>query len=296
MTAAAAAPGLAPAKSEAFAIRYVLSSAMYGDLPLDDVLPEVAKTGAESIDIWRLRHANHREQISEMGDEVFRKKLLNHKTKMSVSTCYPLGPFGQDDEMRWVEKNGGYMTVCGSRSQGEKDPKGEEAKRQVKLFFEKLKPHYELAESLGITMAIENHKNSMLSSPDSIRYFVDLNPSPNVGIAFAPHHLSDAVDEIPALIRECGKEHLPFIYFQEYHPSSKEKMAKEEEMKQLPGFGTLDYIPILQALHDIGFDGLAEIFMHPVPRGIPILDTAEEITEAINQSRAYLDECLQKVS
>ena len=90
MTAAAAAPGLAPAKSEAFAIRYVLSSAMYGDLPLDDVLPEVAKTGAESIDIWRLRHANHREQISEMGDEVFRKKLLNHKTKMSISTCYRL--------------------------------------------------------------------------------------------------------------------------------------------------------------------------------------------------------------
>ena len=187
------------------------------------------------------------------------------------------------------------MTVCASGKMGEKDPVGAEAKRQVQEFFEKLKPHYERAEELGITMAIENHKTAMLSSPDSIRFFVELNPSSNVGIAFAPHHLYDVVDEIPKLIRDCGKENLPFIYFQEYHPSSKEKMAKEEELKQLPGFGTLDYVPILQALHDIEFSGLAEIFMHPVPRGVPMLGTAGEITDAINKSRAYLDECLTHV-
>jgi sugar phosphate isomerase/epimerase len=295
MTAAGAVPALAQAQSEAFAIRYVLSSAMYGYLPLDEVLPEVAKTGAGSVDIWRLRHANHREQITEMGDEAFQEELLNHKTTMSVSTCYPLGPFEQDDEMRWVEKNGGYMTVCGSRSHGEKDPKGEEAKRQVKLFFEKLKPHYELAESLGITMAIENHKNSMLSSPDSIRYFVDLNPSKNVGIAFAPHHLHDAIDEIPGLIKHCGKENLPFIYFQEYHMSSKAEMVKVEELKQMPGFGSLDYVPILAALRDVDFNGLAEIFMHPTPRGEPMLPTATEITQVINHSREYLTDCLAKL-
>ncbi|MGB0152971.1 MAG: sugar phosphate isomerase/epimerase family protein [Verrucomicrobiales bacterium] len=295
VTAAAAVPALAQTQSEAFAIRYVLSSAMYGDLPLDEVLAEVTKTGADSVDIWRLRHANHREQITEMGDEAFQEKLLSHKTTMSVSTCYPLGPFGQDDEMRWVKKNGGYMTVCGSRSYGEKDPKGEEAKRQVKLFFEKLKPHYELAESLGITMAIENHKNSMLSSPDSIRYFVDLNPSKNVGIAFAPHHLHDAIDEIPGLIKHCGKENLPFIYFQEYHMSSKEEMVKVEELKQMPGFGSLDYAPILAALRDVDFNGLAEIFMHPTPRGEPMLPTATEITQVINHSREYLTDCLAKL-
>lgn len=294
MGAAALSPALAAAKPKH--PRYVLSSAIYGDLPLDTVLGEVAKAGCEAVDIWRKVHATHREQITEMGDDAFQALLSKHKTRIATSTCYPLGPFKQDEEMAWVKKNGGYMTVCGSGKMGDKDPVGAEAKSQVKAFFEKLKPHYERAEELGVTMAIENHKNAMLSSPDSIRYFVELNPSPNVGIAFAPHHLYDAVDEIPELIRECGKEHLPFIYFQEYHPSSKEKMAKEEELKQLPGFGTLDYIPILQALHDIEFHGLAEIFMHPVPRGIPMLDTAEEITEAINHSRNYLDECLQKVS
>jgi sugar phosphate isomerase/epimerase len=277
-------------------MRYVLSSAMYGSLPVEQVLASVKKTGAESVDIWRKVHATHREQISEMGDEKFQKLLKRHDSKMSISTCYPLGPFRQDAELRWVKKNGGRMTVCGSGSMGEKDPKGAEAKRQVKAFFEKLKPHYELAGELGVTMVIENHKNSMLSSPDSIRYFGELNPSKNVGVAFAPHHLYDAIEEIPNLIRELGQENIPFIYFQEHHPSSKTKMQKEDELKQLPGYGALDYVPIIAALKEIHFDGLAEIFMHPVPRGIPVLPTAEEINAVINKSRAYLTECLNKVS
>lgn len=282
------------AEAADFQIRYVLSSALYGDLPLDEVLGEVKKSGAESVDIWRKVHATHREQITEMGDEAFQALLKKHGVPMSISTCYPLGPFKQDDELRWVKQNGGHMTVCGSGKMGDADVSGAEAKAQVTAFFEKLKPHYELAEELGVTMAIENHKNSMLSSPDSIRYFVDLNPSKAVGIAFAPHHLHDAVEQIPALIRHCGKEHLPFIYFQEYHLSSKQQMPKEEELKQLPGFGSLDYVPIVDALKEIGFAGLAEIFMHPTPRGIPMLPTAAAITEKVNESREYIGKCLAK--
>lgn len=278
-----------------FKLRLVLSSAMYGNLPLDDVLSQTAATGSESVDIWRKVHATHREQIAEMGDGAFQGLLEKAKTKMSVSTCYPLGPFRQADELKWLKKNGGIMTVCGSGRMGPVDPVGAEAKKQVKAFFEKLKPHYELAAGLGVTMAIENHKNSMLSSPDSMRYFAELNPSKHVGIAFAPHHLHDAIGEIPKLIRDLGKEQLPFFYFQEHHPSSKKKMSKEDELKQLPGFGKLDYVPILQALKEIKFNGLSEIFMHPVPRGIPVLPAAKEISEVINQSRAYLEDCLSKI-
>lgn len=293
---AALAPGLIRTAEAAadFKFRYVLSSAMYGDMPVDTVLGEVKKAGCESVDIWRKIHATHREQIEEMGDEAFQALLKKHEIPLAVSTCYPLGPFKQDDELRWVKKNGGVMTVCGTGSMGEKNPQGAEAKKQVQAFFEKLKPHYELAGELGITMALENHGNSMLSHPDSIRYFIELNPSKNVGIAFAPHHLHDHIEEIPKLIREIGNEQLPFIYFQEYHPSSKATMPKEEELKQLPGFGSLDYVPIVAALREIKFSGLAEIFMHPTPRGLPVLPTAPEITAVINKSRAYLDECLAK--
>ena len=287
--------GIAKAKEAPYALRYVLSSAMYGDLPLNQVLASAKETGSESVDIWRKVHATHREQITKMGDEAFQAALKKHDTMMAISTCYPLGPFKQNMELRWVEKNGGRMTVCASGSMGPRDPKGAEAKKQVKAFFEKLKPHYELAEELGITMAIENHKNAMLSSPDSIRYFAEFNPSKNVGVAFAPHHLYDAIEDIPKLIKELGSDNIPFIYCQEYHPSSKKKMSKEDELKQMPGFGTLDYVPILAALKEIQFNGLVEIFMHPVPRGIPILPTTAEINTVINQSRAYLTKCLTKI-
>jgi len=288
-------PLLMGRKSSEFSLRYVLSSAMYGNLPLEQVLPEVSKTGAESLDVWRKVHATHREQIQAMGDIAFQKLLKEHDTRMSISTCYPLGPFRQDNEMRWLKKNGGSMTVCGSGNMGKSDPTGQEAKRQVKAFFKKLKPHYELAEELGITMAIENHKNSMLSSPDSIRYFAEFNPSRRVGVAFAPHHLHDAVEEIPKLIRELGGQRIPFIYLQEFHLSSKKQMSKVHELKQMPGFGSLDYMPILSALRDAKFTGLAEIFMHPTPRGTPMLATAREITWAINHSRAYLSDCLSRI-
>lgn len=292
---AGASTGLAQSAKPAFALRYVLSSAMYGDLPLGEVLAAAKDTGCGSVDIWRKVHATHREQITEMGDEAFQAALKKHDTTMSVSTCYPLGPFKQDEEMRWVKKNGGHMTVCASGGMGPRDPKGAEAKRQVKAFFEKLKPHYELAEELGVTMAIENHKNAMLSSPDSMRYLAELNPSKNVGVAFAPHHLHDAIEDIPKLIVDLGRQNIPFIYLQEHHPSMKKKMSKEDELKQLPGFGSLDYVPILGALKEIQFDGLAEIFMHPVPRGIPVLPTAGEINKLINQSRAYLSKCLNQI-
>lgn len=296
LAASAFAPVSIQAAENTFSLNYTLSSAMYGDLPLEQVLAEVKKAGAQSVDIWRKRHATHREQIEEIGDDSFQELLKKHDTRMDISTCYPLGPFKQDNELRWVKKNGGSMTVCGSgRMKKGADPVGAEAKIQVKAFFEKLKPHYQLAEELGVTMAIENHKNSMLSSPDSIRYFAEFNPSKNIGIAFAPHHLHDAIDEIPKLINELGDENLAFIYFQEFHPSSKKTMSKVDELKQMPGFGSLDYVPILAALSNIQFSGMAEIFMHPTPRGIPMLPTAEEITWVINQSRAYLNDCIKKL-
>jgi aspartate carbamoyltransferase catalytic subunit len=40
------------------------------------------------------------------------------------------------------------------------------------------------------------------------------------------------------------------------------------------------------------FAGPLEIFMHPVPRGVPILPTVAEITTAITESRTYLDNLL----
>ena len=292
LAAAAAAPAFAA--PEPFKLRYVLSSAMYGEMPLDVILPEVAKAGCEAIDIWCRKHGNQREQIEEMGDAAFAALLEKHRVKLGLSTRYPLGPLKLQDEMAWVKKHGGKMVLCGST--GPKDPEGDAAKEAVKKFLEDMKPHVAKAEELGITIAIENHISQAIYHPDSLRYFAELNRSANLGIAFAPHHLFRWADQIPKLIRDLGAKQIPFIYFQEHSEGMMKKTSKEIEMQQLPGLGTLDYRLIVKALRDIGHTGYVEIFMHPTPRGIPILPTVPEITAAINQSRAYLEKCIAETA
>ena len=66
-------------------------------------------------------------------------------------------------------------------------------------------------------------------------------------------------------------------------------MPKEQELLQMPGRGDLDFRLIVKALKQVNYDGFTEIFMHPVPRGIPILPTATEVTAEINRSRGYLE-------
>lgn len=278
-----------------FRLNYVLSSAMYGEMPLAGILPEVARAGCGAIDIWCRVHGNQREQIDQMGDAAFGALLALHSVKLGVSTRYPLGPFGLADEMVWMQRFGGGVVVTGSG--GPREPKGTEAREAVLTFLERMKPHVARAEETGVTIAIENHAGQFLYHPDSLKYFAEHNRSDHLGIALAFHHLHPWADEIPGLIRELGDRQLPFIYFQEHSEGIRSKVPKEVEMRQMPGFGGgLDYKPIVKVLREIDYSGWVEIFMHPTPRGIPILPTVEEITAAINRSRWYVEACLRETA
>ena len=282
------------AAREPFRLRYVLSSALYGEMPLDVILPEVAKTGCEALDIWCRPHGSQREQITEMGAERFAALLAKHRVKVGVSTRYPLGPTGLADEMKWMKAFGGGIIVTGSG--GPSEPSGQAAKNAVLAFLEKMKPHVAAAEENGVIIAVENHNRQFLHHPDSLRYFAEFNRSANLGVALAPHHLHPWIEQLPALIRDLGAKQIPFMYFQEHSEGISKKVAKEIELRQWPGFGGgLDYRPVIKALADIRYTGLVEIFMHPMPRGIPILPTVPEITAAINRARDYLERCRREV-
>ena len=78
--AAAALPAIATAAKPKFLLNYILSSSMYGKLPLKEILPEVAKTAADTIDSWPAVHGNQREQIEAMGHDAFATMLRRQKT------------------------------------------------------------------------------------------------------------------------------------------------------------------------------------------------------------------------
>ena len=296
-TSVALATGVAHAtpKIEPSRLNYILSSAMYGYKPLAEIMPEVHKTGAAAIDIWPKVHGNQREQINEMGFERFQQLLQQHDVKLGVITCYALGPFKLQKEMQVARELGGdgITLVCGAR--GPKDATGAELKAAVADFIEKMQPHVEAAQATGCQIAIENHANSLISSRDSMLWFAELATSAELGLAFAPHHLPQDSQSMSTLMREVGPKVL-FFYAQQHGKGSKKKLPQDEMLTQMPGRGPLDFAPVLAELLKHDFQGYTEIFMHPVPRGIPILDTTEAITAEINRSRQYLEACLEKTS
>lgn len=262
---------------------------MYGTLPLGEIVPEVPKTGAEYLDIWPKVHGNQREQMEEMGHDKFAALLARHGVKPGCLTRYDLGPFGLQEEMRVGARLGCNLIVCGGK--GPRDAKGAALKKAVGEFCEKMKPHLELAEGLGVTVAIENHGNNLIDSPDSLRWLIELAPSKNLGVALAPYHLENLGETsggLASLIRDLGNR-MSMFYAWQYGMGCHKKLPKEQELLQMPGRGDLDFAPIVKALKDVNYRGFTQIFMHPVPRGIPILPTASEVTEEINRSRKYLE-------
>ena len=266
--------------------KYIVGSCMYGNVFLGDILPEVAKCGARHLDIWPKPHGNQREQLDALGEDRFVAMLEKHQVRLGCITQYKLGPFGLKDEMRLAQRLG-----CGTIITGGEGPvglKGAELKQAVAQFVEKLKPHLEVAEETGVTIAIENHAKNLIDSADSLRYLADMRPSPHLGIALAPYHLPQDTGELSRLIRELD-DSLAMFYAWEHGDGCMEKLPKEQELLQMPGRGKLDFKPLLAALAEIQYAGWFEIFMHPVPRGIPILETPAQVTEEINRARKYID-------
>lgn len=271
-----------------FRLHYILASPMYGTAPLAEVLPEVKKTGAEYLDIWPRPHANHREQAEELGHQRFLELLREHDVRLGMITRYDLGPYGLQEEMRVLKKLGGRVIVTGARNAD-----GKTLRDRVKAFVERLRPHVAVAEELGVAIGIENHSHSLINEPDSIRYFAEFAGSRHLGIALAPYHLPQEETVIATAITDLG-DHLVHFQGWQHGLGCMTKLPKEQELLQMPGRGPLDFTPVLKALKAINYRGFTEIFMHPVPRGIPILDTMAAVTEEINRARKYLEDCLAR--
>ena len=274
-----------------FRLRYIVGSSMYGKMPLSEILPEVCKAGAQCIDIWPEHHANQREQIQTMGNERFSALLRQYQIKLGIITRYDLGPFNLQNEMQVVKELGGSTVISGSPSV--KNLKDQALKAVVRKFIEKMKPHVEAAEQIGITIGIENHANSLIASVDSIKWFAEFSPSKSLGIALAPYHLPQDPELIARLIMDLDTR-LVHFYAWQYGLGCQKKLPKHQELMQLPGLGEMDFTSILAALKKISYAGWTEVFMHPVPRGIPILPTAAEVTAQINHAQDDLDQCLSK--
>ncbi|MDB4338798.1 methionine-R-sulfoxide reductase [Rubripirellula sp.] len=288
-SATLAAKTLFAAETADFKLKYLLASCMYGYTNVWEVIPEVARTGATAIDLWPKVHGSQREQIDELGEETFGTLIQRWQIQLGCITQYKLGPFAIQDEMRLAQRLGCEMIVTGGR--GPRGLSGPELKSAVEDFIEQMKPHLEVAEETGVTIAIENHANNLMESPDSLRWLAELSPSPNLKIALAPYHLPQDAEAIADLIREIGPS-IAIFYAWQHGQGAVESISADQQRLQMPGRGSLDFKPIVNALKEIQYDGWTEIFMHPGKRGTPIHESIQSVTYEINRARDYLGQCL----
>ena len=267
---------------------YILSSALYGTATLPEILPEVAKTGATSIDLWPQPHGTQREEIESRGVEQVQQLLEKHDVRLGGIACYRPGAFKLGSELAVARQLGDSETVLVTMAPGDSTLSGKPLDAAIRAFLSKLSPAIKQAEAGAGIIAIENHSNSLLNSPESIRRFTALLESDHAGIALAPHHLPQDGNLLADLAGDAGSA-IKFVYAQQHGKGSKKKLPKVDELLQLPGRGSLDFGPLMRQLAEMQFAGPVEIFMHPVPRGVPILDTVPAITTAIRAARAYLD-------
>ena len=268
-----------------FRLNYIVASCMYGKLPLAELLPEVHACGAEFLEIWAEPHGNQREQLDELGEDAFTALLTEHDVRLGSFTCF--GTASSTCSRRWalVKRLGGDMVICNSG--GPKDPRGRTRCRSAVL--------RRTTETTRRVRGGDRHHHRRREPqrrahlpPDSIRLLMRLLPSERLGIALAPYHLPQETGVIAELIRDPGPR---LVHFQawEHGMGCMTKLPKEQELLQLPHRGPLDWTPLLAALRDIDFAGRVEVFMHPTPRGIPILDTPAQVTAEINRARDYLE-------
>lgn len=267
-------------------LRYALPSCMYGTTELLEVLEQVGPTGSEGIDLWPMVHGNQREQLDEWGEERFRGELERLGISLSCLTQYKLGPFGLAEEMALAQRLGCSLIVTGAV--GPKGLSGAALADAIEVFVKQMREPLDQAREHGVTIAIENHGGGLIDSEEAILRLCDATEGEPLGIALAPYHLPQESQGLAQLIRELD-ERMVMFYAWQHGAGCMQAQPLEQELLQLPGRGELDFAPLVEALAEIEYRGLTEIFMHPFPRGRAILDSTQAVTEQIVTCRDYLE-------
>lgn len=247
------------------------SSIQFTSLPVEQVCERIAGLGFSGIDLWS-GHAGcpHLDDcLNRLGPDGLRELLDKTKLKLFAFSTYS-GGFAKYADL--LGKVGGGVAVQGSAGRC----KPEELTARMAQFMERAKPLVELAEKTNSYLAIENHGNALLDSPDSFKAFVDANQSPRLGIAVAPYHLQRSGASVPEVIEICGKQ-LLFFYAWQHAPGT----------QQLPGIGPVDCTPWIAALAKIGYAGYVNPFMHGEPE-------PDQMSAALAKSKEYLEACYAK--
>lgn len=241
------------------------SSNHFKSLTIEDACARVAGLGFEAVDLWSAyKGCPHLDDAAaRLGGAGLRALLAKHRLGLAAFSVY-VGGYPKYAEI--LGRAGGGLAIHGSAEPA----KPGELTVAMKSFLEGLEGELELAEKHDSRLAIENHGNALLDSPDSFKAFTDLNRNPRLGIALAPYHLQAIGAPVEEAIAIAGRQ--LFFYYAWQGPAG---------AGELPGHGPADFAPWLAALDRTGYEGPVNVFTHHERE-------PDAMSAALAKSRDYL--------
>ena len=252
--------------------RFSASTVLYGRQPLDTACAELAAVGLGQIDIWHVE--NWCEHLAG-GVPTVRASLRRHGLELDSISAFnwPLAHLpGLLDQL--ADLNGRVLITASAKPDV-----------TVPRYLEQIDSVIRHAESLGVTLAIENHATTVIDSIQSMHTLLDLECSPALGVALSPIHLFNR-DESTAEAIQALRRRIALCYAWDW--GAKGLANWKDPTRQFLGTGNIDHRPIFHALHATGYAHPVQLFAHG-PENWPPQKTTAHLRRALAVARCLAD-------
>jgi sugar phosphate isomerase/epimerase len=159
-------------------------------------------------------------------------------------------------------------------------PPGLDWQGNWEAFVESMREIMAIVEDAGLRYAMEPHPYRYVSNADGLLRLADRIPSPALGINYDPSHTFPCGDLPHIAIYRLGAR----VFH--CHFSDNDGLTNAHWR---PGMGKIDWRAMLQALGEVGFDGVISIELEDVPGvGTPRGPAEPVFEEEMRASREYL--------
>jgi sugar phosphate isomerase/epimerase len=257
-------------------MEFAICNEIFRDWKIDDVFAHCAKLGYDAIEIAPFTLANSVTDISKSERERIKEAARKHGIKIAGLHWLLVKPEGlyinhPDAAMRsktaryfcdlveFCADLGGKVMVAGSPKQRNVMP-GVAPEQAADWALDTFREAVALAERRAVTICFEplgpTETNFMNTAADAIAFVQRLN-SPAFQIILDVKAMCSEAKPIPQIVRES------WPHFAHFH-------ANDKNLKG-PGFGDVDFKPIVGALKEVGYSGLVSVEVFDFAEGPEVI-------------------------
>lgn len=254
------------------ALRFSASTVLYGRQPLDKACAELAAVGLRQIDLWHVEHWC--EHLSD-GVPAVRDTLRRHGLQLDTLSAFNWPLARLPALLDQLAELNGRALITASANPGV----------NVSGYLEQIDPVVRHAESLSVTLAIENHGAAVIDSIESMQTMLSLEPSHALGVAVSPIHLFNRNESTAEAIHALGRR-VALCYAWDW--GAKGLADWKDPAQQFIGTGNIDHRPIFEALRATGYAHPVQLFAHG-PEDWPPQKTTAHLRRALAVARCLAD-------